>query len=326
MNKKLLLRHIVILTLGIAGISFNVQKSSAFELGPQNSDSKIHGCLTIRASAGYRMDYLDWNIAGDQDGQNPNIISELEFDDIEIYQRGLEANLLVNQIYSSGSIHFGNIKNGECTDSDYDEDNRTELWSRSKSEINNDDVFDMRAGLGYQFPFFGGKLKIAPLIGGSYHEQNLRLTAAVQTEATHGRTPDVGPIPDLNSTYETEWRSLWFGMDIGFQVLARLFLSSSIEYHKADYEAKADWNLRSDLQHPVSFTHEADAEGLVITIGINYSFAKHWDARLTYDRQRWSTGKGECRFVLANGQTSTQRLNEVNWDSQSIDFSLSYAF
>ena len=144
MNKRLLLHHIVVLTLGMAGISFNMPKSSAFELGPQDSDSKIHGCLTIRASTGYRMDNLDWNIAGDQNGQNPNIISELEFDDIEIDQRGLEANLLVNQVYSRGSIHFGNIKDGECTDSDYDEDNRKGLWSRSKSEINNDDVFDMR--------------------------------------------------------------------------------------------------------------------------------------------------------------------------------------
>jgi hypothetical protein len=310
----------------MAGISFNMPKSSAFELGPQDSDSKIHGCLTIRASTGYRMDNLDWNIAGDQNGQNPNIISELEFDDIEIDQRGLEANLLVNQIYSRGSIHFGNIKDGECTDSDYDEDNRKGLWSRSKSEINNDDAFDMSAGVGYQFAFIGEKLKIAPLIGGSYHQQNLRLTAAVQTEATQGRTPDVGPIPGLNSTYETEWRSLWLGMDIGFEVLTHLFLSSSLEYHRADYQANADWNLRSDLQHPVSFTHEANGEGLVVNIGINYFFAEHWDIGLTYDRQRWSASKGNCRFFLATGQTSAQRLNEVNWNSRSIDFSVSYAF
>ena len=326
MNKKLLLRHIVILTLGLAGIPFNAEEAPAFQLGQQDSRSKTDGCLTIGVSAGYRMDNMDWNIAGDQDGQNPNIISELEFDDIDIFQRGVEANLMVNQIYSRGSIHYGNIRDGECTDSDYDEDNRRELWSRSKSEIDDDDVFDMRAGLGYQFTVIGEKLKIAPLIGGSYHEQNLRLTAAVQTEATQGRTPDVGPIPGLNSTYKTKWRSLWLGMDIGFEVLTSLVLSSSMEYHKADYEAKADWNLRSDLQHPVSFTHEADAEGLVINIGIAYFFTEDWDVHLTYCRQKWSASKGDCRFFLSTGQTSTQRLNQVNWDSQFIDFSVSYAF
>jgi hypothetical protein len=37
-------------------------------------------------TGGYRVDDLNWNIAGDINGNNPNIISELTWDDLESYQ------------------------------------------------------------------------------------------------------------------------------------------------------------------------------------------------------------------------------------------------
>ena len=325
-NKKTLLNHIAIFILGTSVILFNAPSSFAFELYNEGLDSRIHGSVVLSASVGYRMDNLNWNIAGNQYGGNPNVLSELEFNDIQIYQAGLGLKATLNRIYSRASISFGEIRDGECTDSDYDEDNRTQLWSRSKSQINNDDILDISAGLGFQFDLIGEKLKISPLIGLSYHQQNIRMTDLAQTVATAGRTPGVGPISGLNSTYRTEWKSLWIGADISFEVMTRLLLSSSLEYHTAYYEAKADWNLREDFQHPVSFTHEADGKGLVIKIGINHFFAEHWDIGLTYSWQKWSTDPGYDRVFFATGQTSTQRLNEVNWDSQSVNLSLSYKF
>lgn len=324
MNRKILLHFVVIFTFVIGVIVFNAPKSFAFEFYEEELDLKIRGSVIISVNIGYRMDNLDWSIAGNQYGSNPNILSELEFNDLEIYQAGLELKLTLNRIYFRASISHGEITDGEGTDSDYDQDNRNGLYSRSKSEINNDDVQDRSVGLGYQFDFIKRRLKIAPLIGTSYHEQNIRITDGVQTVATSGRTPALGPFPGVNSTYQTEWKSWWLGMDISFEVMTNLFLSSTLEYHRVDYGANANWNLREDFQHPVSFTHEADGKGTAMKFGISHFFADHWGIGLLYSRQKWSASGGYDRLFLATGETITTKLNEVNWDSRSINLLLSY--
>ena len=45
-------------------------------------------------TGGYRRDDLDWNIAGDSNGNNPNILSELTWDDIESYQVKFQGSLV----------------------------------------------------------------------------------------------------------------------------------------------------------------------------------------------------------------------------------------
>jgi hypothetical protein len=117
----------------------------------------------------------------------------------------------------------------------------------------------------------------------------------------------------LDSTYQTQWRSWWVGMDVRFKVLALSF-----EYHTADYEADAYWNLRG-----FGFTHEADGTGLVAKIGIDHTFSRHWRVGLLYGWNKWYTDEGIDKIV---GQAETQTLNEVNWTSQSINLSLSYKF
>ena len=41
---------------------------------------------------GYRADDLDWNIAGDINGNNPNVLSELTWDDVKSYQVKLQGS------------------------------------------------------------------------------------------------------------------------------------------------------------------------------------------------------------------------------------------
>ena len=42
---------------------------------------------------GYRADNLDWNIAGNIDGENPNVFSELVWDDLNVWQGQAEGNV-----------------------------------------------------------------------------------------------------------------------------------------------------------------------------------------------------------------------------------------
>jgi len=60
----------------------------------------------------YRVDELDWNIAGDINGNNPNVLSELAWDDVESYQLKFQGSLVwPNIIALRGSeMKFGIIQ------------------------------------------------------------------------------------------------------------------------------------------------------------------------------------------------------------------------
>ena len=281
---------------------------------------KIH----LDTRSGYRKGNLNWNISAPNN--SPNILSELNYEDLEIYEAGVNAKAVINKFYSRASINFGRIVDGIGLDSDYKENDRNALYSQSESNVS-DGINDLCFGLGYQMDFFSKKLLIAPLAGLSYHSQKVRQKGGIQTIAADGDRPAQGRLlSGLNSTYEAKWRTMFVGVDLDFEIMNNLFLLSSVEYHKASYEAMADWNLRSDFAHPVSFIHEAIGQGTAVNISINRIFAKRWLIGLMVGWQDWSTDPGSDTLFWAGGGVSKSRLNEVNWESQSVNLSIGYNF
>ncbi len=281
--------------------------------------SEISSTFSLRM--GYRVDDLDWNIAGDISGENPNVLSELTWSDVEIYQMKFgNVTTLPRILYFRGSLAYGWIFDGENQDSDFDGDDRTLEWSRSSNRGDNGNVFDASLGIGYPFIFGKGKFRLSPLLGYSYHEQHLTITEGYQT------IPPLGPFPDLDSTYETAWDGPWLGLDVVFQLNKKHLFNAEFEYHWANYYAVADWNLRDDYAHPKSFEHEADGTGIVVAAGWTYLFHGGWGLNLTIDYQSWSTDHGVDRVFIASGSTAETRLNEVNWESFTAMVGLSYRF
>jgi hypothetical protein len=281
----------------------------------------------LELNTGYRVDDLDWNIAGNLDGTNPNVFSELIWDDLQIFEikAGMQT-AINNAIYVRASLAYGWILNGENQDSDYKGDNRTQLYSRSINNADDGDVWDATLGIGYQFNFFSDRLRLIPLGGYAYSEQNLRLMDGVQTLSLPPATQPLGPIEGLNSTYETQWTGPWLGVDFWLQASPKITFYGSFEYHWADYEAAADWNLRTDLAHPKSFEHDADGSGIVIALTGEYVLEGPWSVSLTANYQDWSTDAGLDRLYYADGTVSETRLNEVNWKSYAVLAGITYRF
>ncbi len=269
---------------------------------------------------GYRSDDLDWNIAGDSAGSNPNILSELNWSDLKIYQLKAEGKVILDWFYLRGSMDYGWILDGENQDSDYLGDNRTLEFSRSNNSSDNGNVMDASVGVGFSFEPGPGWLRITPLAGYSLHEQNLTMTDGFQT------FPAIGPFSGLNSTYDTQWNGPWAGIDFAIEASRRLTLFGSFEYHWADYEAEANWNLRTDFAHPKSFEQIADGKGIVISAGGTYAIDRHWLINANFDYLNWSTDAGIDRTFFADGTTLSTRLNEVNWSSFAALFGIMYRF
>jgi hypothetical protein len=276
---------------------------------------------------GYRADNLDWNIAGNIDGENPNVLSELVLDDLNVWQVQAEGNVDVAiekipwfSIYLRGMAGYGWIVDGRNRDSDYGSDNRSNEVSRSINDADDGNVLDLSIAIGPHFSSNDGRWSIIPLMGYSYHEQNLTITDGQQI------IPPSGPFDGLDSTYETEWSGPWIGADIAYLPVSKWTFTTSIEYHWADYSAEADWNLRDDFKHSKSFEHKADGDGWGAGVGLIYALNKQLSVGLSGDYLNWNTDPGISRHYLANGSIVETRLNEVNWESTSLSVNLDWVF
>ena len=284
-------------------------------------------------STGYRTDDLDWNIAGDINGNNPNILSELEWEGLESFQLKITNKTIFDQLFLlRGSLAYGWIFDGKNQDSDYFGDDRTFEFSRSNNNSDEGNMLDASFGIGWQFAFGRSDFVMAPVIGYSYHEQNLTMTDGYQTLATFPITPDLGPFPGLDSTYDTEWKGPFIGLDFTFRtdekrkITPEMETVISIEYHWADYYAEADWNLITRFAHPKSFEHEADGHGIVFSTAIKFLLDYHWVLNVNLDYQNWSTDPGVDRTFFADGTIGETQLNEVNWTSYAIMAGIEYHF
>ena len=283
--------------------------------------------FSVDVKNGYRVDNLVWSIQG-TDGI-PNIISELQFKDIEIYQLGLEARVILsNNIYVRSNIDYGWILDGKDQDSDYLGSNRTLEYSRSYAKIEDDFVFDFTLGIGYLFDICDTGLTIAPMLGYTHNEQHFRMTNGFQVVDTF--FPErIGPILGLNSTYRTEWDSVWLGLDAGYLLHCDLFVYGNYEFHWANYHALGNWNLRDDFIG--DFHHHANGgTGNVGVLGTKYAFCDGWTVGIEGEYQRWKTIHG---FDRTNIQVSGDvvfpagtRLNPVTWRTWSISGNIGYLF
>jgi len=287
----------------------------------------------LEFGTGYRVDNLDWNIAGDINGSNPNILSELTWSDVEIFQLKAGIRSTISEVfYVRGSLGYGWVFDGKNQDSDYSGDNRTLEWSRSNNSTDNGNVVDATLGVGYQFKAVSNRLKLIPLVGYSYSDQYFNITDGVQTVSEPALAPPdqtplpLGPFSGLNSTYESEWWGPWVGIDLSFDASEKMTLFGGFEYHWANFNAEANWNLRSDFSHPKSFEHDADGTGVIMSVGGEFHLTKPWYLSLNINYQDWSTDPGLDRLFFADCSTTDTKLNGVNWDSFAIMLGLTYRF
>ena len=310
-------------------------------VGPHSSMARDRmDSLDLEMNIGSRVDQFDWNIAGDSYGNNPNVLSELTWENLEIAEvNGKGRLIMINNHAPFGGmakvkVNYGEIQSGDNQDSDYEFDNRIGEWSRSNNRADDGSVFDFTTGAGLVFRSRSGKVMVSPLAGYSYHAQYLTIHDGYQTisldnpfsTSTAYDPPPAGPFAGLDSTYDAVWNSGWIGVDLELSPARFLEIHGFVELHSAEYRAEANWNLRSDLEHPVSFKHESnEAAGVVTGIGAKFGNGPLL-VNLDLLYQKWQAKDGIDIFYLNDGKTSTSLLNEVNWESFSVSAGLTVRF
>lgn len=283
-------------------------------------------------AVGYRQDDLKWSIAGPNN--QPNILSELKWNELQIWQVQLSGRSLESyNLYIRYSFSYGEIFDGKNQDSDYFGNHRTNEFSRSYSDAGRGEVVDTSAAFGYMIKLPKG-LNIAPLFGSSYHTQNLHMYHGVQVVNT--LTDALGEIKGLNSRYKTKWNGPWVGADLIWQISPGLSLLGTFEYHWAKFRGKGHWNLRHD--HLDDFKHKANGYGAVVKFGAVYEVFPRVLLTLMFGSQNWATGSGtdttkalEVVRLPSNQLVDVPvkyktKLNKVEWNSYEVTLGIGCYF
>ncbi|MBT4997050.1 MAG: hypothetical protein HOM92_00400 [Oceanospirillaceae bacterium] len=272
---------------------------------------------------GMRSDQLNWNIAGTLAGTGPNVISELKWSNVGFHQTNLGFRFIGDDTwYLKGYTSQAWGYSGTSQDSDYNGDNRTLEYSRSTADSDRSSAEDFSIALGQQIRI-DNRFGITPLVGYSSHRQNFTMTNGQQTVCASGSpnscSSGVGPIAGLNSSFKTHWRGPWLGLDFRAATAKRWTTYAEFEYHYSYYDAEANWNLRSDLKHPVSQAQTARGRGTHMGVGLSYALTTpNSFFNVGFKQSRYSTRAGTHNFYLANGTVASQRLNNVDWTSSMI--------
>lgn len=314
-----------------------------FLLHPAGAVAKVN--FELGLSESLRVDQLDWNIGGRTNpGNYVNILSELVWEDLQIWQLDLHAEVTERSTdwpfltsVLRADIASGLIYAGSNRDSDYAGNDRTLEFSRSENSADNGETLDASVAAGVLFALGKSNFSLGPFCGYSRHEQELHMTDGWQTvsnqlyaDLAFGpqviEVPDTGPFAGLDSRYATEWRGPWGGVEASWQVSRRWQLRVANEYHSVNYKAVADWNLRSDFAHPQSFEHTGDGYGVVTRVEINVQFWQRLSLSAGVTHGSWKVANGRDRTFFADGSIADTQLNEVNWDSTTFRLGLAGRF
>lgn len=105
----------------------------------------------IALSTGYRKDNLDWNIAGNRGGTNPDVLSELKWRDMETFDVKLSARTFYEEsYYFRGWADYGWILSDGNQDSDFNGNGRTLEYSRSNNKADGGSAWDLSGAAGFR--------------------------------------------------------------------------------------------------------------------------------------------------------------------------------
>lgn len=280
---------------------------------------------------GYRAAELDWNIAGTLAGTGPNILSELSWRDLQIADVHAAAEFrIAKRLLLHGRAAYGAVLDGDNQDSDYAGNNRTLEFSRS-SNRGGGELGEGSVGVGYQFwwldPSVGRHARFIPQFGYAWRGHYLDITDGRQVIPASA----AGPIPNLNSSYHAQWQGPWLGVAIDMDASEQSRIALEFEYHYADFRAEADWNLRDDWAHPVSFIHETRANGVIAAIAFDHTLGKRLGLEVRVESQRFKGDPGIDIINTINDSTGAiermaTRLNAVEWQSLGGHVALRWRF
>lgn len=252
---------------------------------------------TLALSPILQQESFNWSIAGNADGGQPDVYSELIWKKLSSAGAVLSFHLLLSQrfhLYST--LAKSSVISGQVSDKDYSGDGRT---GESYAAIFDSDQGGASAGnlaLGYEF----------------LRHRNYKFSAYLGAEAGHTSLyllDHSGKYnSDLRSTYKIATKGFIAGITADLSWSAFVF-TPTVSFSALHYSAAGNWNLISQFKHPLSYRHRANASRWQINVRQTYLASRHLFFFLSGGISLFSTGKGVDILYLSNGTSPETQFN-----------------
>jgi opacity protein-like surface antigen len=310
------MKTILLLITGLAGAALHAGAP------PAAMETKGDSAWTYSLSfdTGWREDHFEWSIAGDLNGRNPNILSELDWRHLNIVATGAQVEITFRRDWHfdlGGS--YGWIVSGANRDSDYNFSNHRGEFSRSVADALGDKV-DADAIFGYDFRL-SSHFTLTAQLGFTYHRLRVNDTSGVQLVNTEFH--EVGPFAGLNSTYDANWWGPEFGLQAKLQLAEKWRWLAGARYELLRYHGHANWNLRPDF---INFHDTASGTGWMLTTGVEWDFARHWTLAVLGDYGYRRACAGTDDTELTNHTHELTQFNGATWESVGVRAIATYRF
>ena len=281
--------------LNFFAVSILLSLSGSCLVSGQDLEKKVQ----LSFSTGRQQEDFRWSIAGNNNGGDPNVLSELKWKNIsgQDYSASFKWNVW-RRFVIIATYNRVIVNSGSVSDMDYSADNRTAPVYAENFSDNKGYTSASSTGAGYIV--FNDKLfSLVPYLGYAINTQALYLVDLT------------GQFPGLNSSYTANWKGVFLKVTSSVKVMRALKFSADVTYNQVNYNADGDWNLINEFQHPVSYSHTAKGYGLNIYGWLIYNVAPHEAVDIGYGYFNWQTGNGNDLLYLASGQVDKTRLNGV---------------
>lgn len=259
---------------------------------------------------------LSWSIAGNALGENPNVLSELIWENL--YGVGIELKpvwQLENNFTVSFSFNYCKIINGTVSDSDYEGDNRASRVFFVEMSASDGHTYRLYPNIGYEIR---GLIPFLISLRSGYVCSSQLYYLKDETIIENGKS--------LNSTYHTLWHGPGFSLEAQYRNHRKTVVSIEVQYFQARYGASANWNLLEPVAHPVSFIHQAKGFGVECSFKFFYEINKTIELIFNLSSSYWSTGIGIDHLYKIDGSILHSRLNGVSYRDLSAKIGIRFSF
>lgn len=289
--------------------------------------------------AGYRRDTIDWRHRFPSN--DPFVTSSLRFKDLDIFQIGVHGRTTLGcNFYARGSAYWGWILDGDFKRgiNAYIDPNgvpfdnnqfHVGFSDHNRTTIDDKYVFGLNAAIGYPFYFCDCTMILAPVIGYSFDEQNLRLD---DEGFRFDDYCDTGEKRCCNHAFISRWYGPFVGLDFDWRPWNSCFnVWAEVEWHWGSFRGKRshfdDFNWFDDGNRS---SHKATA--WVFSAGLDYDLCNDWTIGLSVKFQNWAANRHHkfCdrnfdEFYMDNFCDDRVRTNH-KWRSYAINLTLGRDF
>ncbi|KGE15183.1 hypothetical protein [Sphingobacterium deserti] len=238
---------------------------------------------------------FSWSIAGNAEGRNPNVLSELKYQDI--ISLGFKVNgkyAILPRTSVILSIENAQTISGSGTDIDYLEDNRTSPTYVLDFNSSKGGMQQLQAGLAYtlyRHPLF------ALDVSASY----------LNTSQSFSMTSP--SVENLDTWYTTRQQGVQFGSSLHANLGKKTLATAVLSYSLLDYTGIGNWNLIPTFEQPISFIQESNGAHYGASLGVIRQISSLLSLSIAggYVKQQVNTGLD--RTFLRNGIRQVTRFN-----------------